>query len=441
MKFISVLLGSLFDRTSDLLAPNRQSKADIKTLCQQLLSVRGEVSGVAIAEQIFSLYSSFTQDKQLEFFIYILEEMDFDDKAVRSALTAYQQHPKAADYAAFMHSTQPLRRRFFRRLNEAPGATHALVAMRKDLLNLIKTHARLAIIDIDLRDLFISWFNRGFLVLRPINWSSPANILEKIISYEAVHEITSWDDLRLRLAPFDRCCFAFFHPSMPEEPLIFVEVALTDRIATSIQQILSESRDIPPLDKIDYAIFYSISNCQQGLAGISFGNSLIKTVVSELSQQYPQIKHFVTLSPLPHFARWLSQNKIQITDGKTIDGETFIKQNSAEVSSLAAYYLVHAKRDDTLPVDPVLRFHLGNGAQIYRLHHDADISERGQTQSYGIMVNYLYDRKHLADNHENFVDNGKIQMTSKISDLTRKWEGKIIPVNLSKNNQSPNGSG
>ena len=426
MNFFSGLLTTLFERTSELLPGQFGSGNDLNALSKELLSAKGEVSGVAIAERILNLYRQGDDAEKLSFFTYLVDEMDFDITAVRESLDAYAANQQAEDYNAFMRLAEPVRRQFFRRLNEAPGATHALVTMRRDLLALMKTHPELAVIDIDLKALFISWFNRGFLVLRPINWKSPAHILEKIIAYEAVHEISSWDDLRRRLAPADRRCFAFFHPAMPEEPLIFVEVALTNLLPKSIQKILADDRDIIIEDEMDYAVFYSISNCQQGLAGISFGNSLIKTVVGELNQDLPQLKHFITLSPLPGFSRWLAGQHIRASDGTTRDAVGYLDDNKTEGRALAAYYLTRARRESGQPYDPVSRFHLGNGASVFDIHDAADLSPRGQQQSFGLMVNYLYEKDKLVHNHEGFVHNSKITASRKINDLASKVADRLV---------------
>ena len=241
-----------------------------------------------------------------------------------------------------------------------------------------------------LATLFASWFNRGFLVLRPINWSSPAEVLEKIIAYEAVHAIDSWDDLRRRLQPSDRRCFGFFHPAMPDEPLIFVEVALNKGVPNSVQTLLADGRDPIAAEEADTAVFYSISNCQAGLAGISFGNSLIKQVAADLARDLVGLETFVTLSPIPGLNKWLETTSIAA-----------LKDASLEVQ--AAHYLLSAKREDKLPVDPVARFHLGNGAAVHAVHAEADLSDNGMRQSGGAMVNYLYDLTQITTNHEKFV--------------------------------------
>ncbi|GHB23118.1 hypothetical protein GCM10007094_09230 [Pseudovibrio japonicus] len=279
--------------------------------------------------------------------------------------------------------------------------------MRRDLLGFIKKEPDLARTDLDFRHLFNSWFNRGFLVLRPINWDSPAQILEKIITHEAVHAIDSWDDLRRRLQPEDRRCFAFFHPALPDEPLIFVEVALTKGVPSSIQRVLAEEREVVPIDEVDTAVFYSISNCQSGLAGISFGNSLIKQVVQDLSRQLRQLKTFVTLSPLPTFCKWADHHGVDLP------------KDDGALKELAAYYLLEAKREDDMPFDPVARFHLFNGALVHEVHVGADTSENGRRKSAGVMVNYLYDLQKISQNHEVFANKKEIVASKRVQSLAK----------------------
>ncbi|MFC6657632.1 malonyl-CoA decarboxylase [Roseibium salinum] len=326
-------------------------------------------------------------------------------------MEAYEEGQSKASYRAFMEAAEPPRQELIRRLNQVPGATRLLVAMRQDLLRLGRQDDALQALDIDFRHLFASWFNRGFLVLRPISWESPAQLLEKIINYEAVHAIDSWDDLRRRLEPADRRCFAFLHPAMPDEPLIFVEVALTKGVPGSIQNLLAESRDMIDADTADTAVFYSISNCQSGLAGISFGNSLIKQVVTDLSMELPGLKTFVTLSPIPGLVRKL-----------TADGRPFDPQDDEQMRRLAANYLLTAKREDGMPYDPVARFHLGNGAVVHRVHARADVSKKGLEQSAGVMVNYLYDPAKVAQNHERFVSTRNIAASPEIRSLSAAAE-------------------
>jgi malonyl-CoA decarboxylase len=304
--------------------------------------------------------------------------------------------------------------------------------MRADLLRLAGSDESLKKTDQDFRHMFLSWFNRGFLVLRQINWNTPANILEKIIEYEAVHAIGDWDDLRRRLQPDDRRCFAFFHPSIPEDPLIFVEVAICKGIPNSIQNLLSEDRVVLENQKADTATFYSISNCQAGLAGISFGNSLIKQVVHNLSNELPNLENFVTLSPLPGFSAWLESRLQDDEDLATasvlaardtaLDGAGMdsLSKEGDRLRILAARYLASEKRKDGFPVDPVARFHLSNGALIHDLHAGADTSANGLKQSCGVMANYLYDLRKVETNHEDFVRKGVINASRKMETLAKQ---------------------
>ncbi|MGH1460228.1 MAG: malonyl-CoA decarboxylase [Paracoccaceae bacterium] len=390
MSYFSGLISTVFERRY---RKARSSEVDGRTtteLCEALLGSHGEISGVALARNILDRYAGMNLEEKTAFFEFMTQEMEIIPEDVTAALHAYQEAPSKETYLAFADATEPRRQELARRLNQVPGATGQLVSMRMDLLGLMKEHPHFGPLDVDFKHLFSSWFNRGFLVLRPINWDSPANILEKIIAYEAVHSIDSWDDLRLRLKPSDRRCFGFFHPAMGDEPLIFVEVALTKGIPNSVQGLLADDRTAIDAEEADTAVFYSISNCQSGLAGISFGNSLIKQVVADLSKELPSLATFVTLSPIPALNRWIAQAGAAVP--KTEDA-----------AALAAYYLTQAKRADGMPYDPVARFHLGNGAMVHAVHAEADTSDNGRAQSNGTMVNYLYDLNQISQNHEQFV--------------------------------------
>ena len=275
----------------------------------------------------------------------------------------------------------------------------------------------LKIFDLRLLKLFKYWFNPSFLVLEKIDWETPANILEKIIEYEAVHEINSWDDLRARLAPIDRQCFAFFHPLIPNDPLIFVEVALTTGIPKSIQKIINLDRQEIEIEDANTAIFYSISNCHNGLLGISFGNFLIKQVASNLKRELPDLNQFMTLSPLPGFMKWMEEYS-------PISFERCTDKNCSEdeLTKNAIKYLTHSERDDGMPNDPVSRFHIGNGASLERINLNADTSEKGMTQSYGVMANYLYDLDVVEENHEIFFKNKVVPVSSEIESLKKKYK-------------------
>ena len=409
MSFFGDILTSLFERAPMLRGVMTDDDKPIEVLCQDLLSSRGEVSGMSLAQLILDRYAGFDNDQKLALFTLLADEMDVSYEGASAALQTYKSAPTAPNYAALTKLVEPARLQVIRRLNQTQDATAQLVTMRQDLLRLIDQQPDLAKVDIDFKNLFTTWFNRGFLVLRPINWRSPAHILEKIISYESVHAIKSWDDLRRRLQPDDRRCFAFFHPAMPDEPLIFVEVALTRGTPDSIQTILSETHRSLAATDADTATFYSISNCQAGLAGISFGNSLIKTVVQHLLRDLPQIKTFVTLSPIPGFVKWLHETN-QFDDSP----------NPQTVLPLAAHYLLEAKHRSGQPRDPVARFHLNNGALVEAVHADADISANGLAQSCGVMVNYLYDLNKISTNHEAYANQQSVVASKAVKALAEQ---------------------
>ncbi|MDM7931529.1 malonyl-CoA decarboxylase [Tabrizicola sp.] len=416
MTMLADLLASVFDRRKVRQAPAGPSEKTLSELACDLVGGAGEASGLASAFAILSGYDSLDDAGKLAFFRMMAVEMNISADKVRQALDAYEASPSKVTYRDFAAAAEPPRQELIRRLNRAPGATGGLVRMRADLLRLGRGEPGLEALDLDFRHLLASWFNRGFLVLRPISWESPAHVLEKIIAYEAVHAIDSWDDLRRRLEPADRRCFAFFHPAMPDEPLIFVEVALMRGVAQSIQTLLAESREVRPAEEADTAVFYSISNCQPGLAGISFGNSLIKQVAADLSQELPGLRTFVTLSPLPGFAKWLAETGI---DAATADRQL--------LCAFGAHYLVHAKDRTGMPIDPVARFHLGNGAIVHQVHADADTSAKGLGQSAGLMVNYLYDLGCVAQNHELFATKGDVAHSTQIRALCALADKTIQP--------------
>ena len=407
MTRLADILTTVFERRYMPLRGAGRDDRPIEALCEDLLTRRGEVSGVTLARRILDRYGQLDDSGRRGFFDYLATEMDVDVPALEQATERYKSDPGGSAYRDLMAAAEPRRQELARRLNRVPGATARLVEMRADLLRFLRHAPALARVDQDFRHLFASWFNRGFLVLQPVDWSSPAKLLDKIIAYEAVHAIDSWDDLRLRLKPEDRRCFAFFHPAMPEEPLIFVEVALTRGVAGSIQEVLTEDREVLPAEDADTAVFYSISNCQKGLAGISFGNSLIKQVAQDLSRDLPNLKTFVTLSPIPGLRAWLEE-----------EGQS-APEDADTLRRLAAQYLLEAKRDDGSPRDPVARFHLSNGASVHDVHAGADVSAKGIAQSGGAMVNYLYDLRKVAQNHEEFVGQHQIAAAPSVRALAR----------------------
>jgi len=405
MSFFSELVSTIFERRyQKVLLKETNGKTTVE-LAKALLGSIGEVSGVTLARSILERYAIMGLNEKLDFFEFMTDSLEIDPERVIRTLEAFKFEPNKTTYQDFAEACEPKRQELARRLNQVPGATGQLVKIRKDLLDMIKDRPKLGPLDVDLKHLFASWFNRGFLVLRPINWSTPADILEKIIAYEAVHAIHSWDDLRLRLKPTDRRCFGFFHPSMPDEPLIFVEVALTKGIPNSIQELLADERESINAAEADTAVFYSISNCQAGLAGISFGNSLIKQVASDLARDLPGLSTFVTLSPIPGLNRWLETSKLA-------------DESPDQDKALAAHYLLKAKNADGMPLDPVARFHLGNGAKVHAVHAQADTSENGIKQSNGTMVNYLYNLSQISQNHEKFVSNKTVVASTIVKTLS-----------------------
>ena len=359
----------------------------------------------------------------------------------RERAQAYLSSPDTAAVARLQRAVESPRHEFFRRLNLAPGATAQIVAMRRDLL--AADDPTLASLDRDLMHLLASWFNRGFLVLRPIDWHTPAVILEKIIAYEAVHEIQGWDDLRRRLDPADRRCFAFFHPSLIDEPLIFVEVALMSDMPDSIQSLLREAPKNGELTaKPTTAVFYSISNCQEGLRGISFGNFLIKQVVEDLVKERASLKTFATLSPVPGFADWLgevladeSTALVTPAEGerlRILEDPAWIDTAAAEplkpvLLRLAAYYFLHAKTAEGHPIDPVARFHLGNGARLERINWQGDISPKGLREAHGLMCNYRYELKDIERNHEAYVNDGTVAASRHVHALLKSKPERARP--------------
>ena len=386
----------------------------------------GEVSGIVTARQVLDRYAALTSDEQLAFFHHLEQNFNADENHIKSAYANYVSEPSSSTLSDLSKAAEPLRQELFRRLNQTPGATHDLVAMRCNLLGFLKKHPVLSAVDEDFQRLFTSWFGRGFLQLQTIDWSTSAAILERIIRYEAVHAIKDWDDLRNRIAPPNRRCFAFFHPALIDEPLIFVEVALTHGVPNSIDAILNEPEtDTDSNDNLDTAVFYSISNCQPGLNNISFGNLLIKQVVQELQAEFPSIKTFVTLSPVPGFNHWLESDdsantaeldalKKEVAGLSLADAADETQQEN--IRKLVLNYLVLSKSKNK-PRDPVARFHLGNGATLHEVNTGADLSENGMKQSRSVMVNYLYDLSYIESNHEQFALEGTVNFHPKLKSL------------------------
>ncbi len=434
--FFSDLLSTIADRGRALLGrldwatDAGAASGQIDELCQALVSGRGEASGIAIAREALDRYGRLAPDDKMAFFAVLAADYGPDDEALRAAFEAWRADPDPDTVGELHFAAEPRRQELFRRLNRAPGGTGALVRMREDLLDYKRSEPKLAIVDRCLSHLLASWFNRGFLVLRRIDWSTPAIVLEKIIRYEAVHAIRDWDDLRGRTDPADRRCYAFFHPALVDEPLIFVEVALTEAMPASIAPLLAEARPIAPPDKARTAVFYSISNCQRGLQGISFGNFLIKQVVEELRRELPRLDTFVTLSPVPGFTRWL-QSDAGIEAGATPDLNESLKDPAwaadpsrvetlrKPVEALAAEYFLRGKGRDSRSADSVARFHLGNGARLERINWLGDASVKALREGAGLMVNYLYDLDSIEANHEAYANFGVVAASSAVKRMSK----------------------
>lgn len=437
--FFSDLLTAIGERGRNLVDLNQASseKKDLADIAQSLLSQKGEASGIALASEFFSIYENLDDAARDSFFSALAEQFGPDLMEVEKLIADFRTAPSVETVIALHRAGEPRRQELFRRLNQAPGGTQSLVRLREDLLIRLRNNPKLAEVDADLHHLFLSWFNRGFLVLKRITWATSATILEKIIKYEAVHEIGNWEELRRRIEPSDRRCYAFFHPALTDEPLIFVEVALTDEIPGSIAPVIASNRDILSSRDARVATFYSISNCQRGLSGVSFGSFLIKQVAQDLQRELPHIKTFVTLSPVPGFMKWLDSLKNDDADGSHTlpqDDRDLLSRlgtkdwmNDEEMTNamedlllpLVAYYLLHAKDHEQKPLDPVARFHLGNGARLERINWQADISKNGLSRSAGIMVNYLYDLGDIEKNHEAYSNNNSVVASGVITRLAK----------------------
>jgi malonyl-CoA decarboxylase len=444
--FFTDLLATISERGRNLLGRGNTPaiKHDAQTLaelCEALVSGAGEASGTAMARDVLDGYHDLDTEGQTAFFTALVHHFGPDNAKLSKAIEAWRAKPTDEGASALHFASEPRRQELIRRLNRAPGGTSELVAMRTDLLALMKSHPELAALDRDVSHLLSSWFNRGFLVLRRIDWSTPANILEQIIRYEAVHEIHDWDDLRRRIDPVDRRCYAFFHPAMPDAPLIFVEVALTETIPSAIAPLLAVDRQPVPIDRARTAVFYSISNTQRGLGGISFGNFLIKQVVEELRRELTKLDTFVTLSPVPNFMSWLKQTTdiseedrevLKLLDEpKWFADPELEAQLRAVLEPIAACYFLKARTAKGKLIDSVARFHLGNGARLERINWLGDLSAKGLRESAGIMVNYLYRLDDIEKNHEAYANEGEVVASSAVKKLLKTEGRRLLDMRLS----------
>ena len=431
---------------------SREEDTSTETLMRACLAGHGGEGSARNREaKLAETYLSLDAEGRHEF-LRIAAGFDTDDAELAKATKAVERATgpeRAAAKSALRRVLEPPRQRLLTQFTSIPDGMKFLVEMRHTLLGLAKSDPMLAALEADLRFLLANWFDYGFLELHRIDWNTPAALLEKLVGYEAVHEITSWRDLKNRLDS-DRRCYAFFHPRMPDEPLIFVEVALVKGLADSVQRLLDEDAPVGDPTQADAAIFYSISNCQRGLSGISFGNFLIKRVVGELSPEFPNLKTFATLSPIPGFRRWLDK---QIS---TADPHLLVEEELAALAGLqpgetgaaalqsalakprwrhdpaatkvldpilirlcARYLLAESRGGKAL--DPVAHFHLSNGARVERINAGADVSEKGVKESAAMMVNYLYDPGKIESYHEDYAGSGKRHASTVVRKLARGW--------------------
>jgi malonyl-CoA decarboxylase len=401
-------------------------------LCRALLSERGEVSGARLAAEVLSAYQQLDDEQVERFLDRLVEAFSVDPEAVRQTADAYRHDASPATLMALQEAVEAPRQELFRRCNMAAGGTAVLVDMRRRLLRTLGDHPHRAEIDADLTHLFRSWFNRGFLTLQRIDWQTSAVVLERLIQYEAVHQIQGWRDLRRRLES-DRRCYAFFHPALPQEPLIFIEVALTRTVTAQVQPLLEPDSPVDDPTHATCAMFYSITNCQQGLRGVSFGNILIKQVVEDLGKEFPRVKTFATLSPIPGFRTWLLERAATapasishalatlVAKGDAVTAADIAAAPSAlqaEMMERCARYLISTDAGVGAQ-DPVARFHLANGARLERLNWMGDTSATGLRRSYGVTVNYEYRLADLERNHEAYANQYQVASSRAFQQLAR----------------------
>ena len=427
--FLKKIINSIADAGKELLHKTLPIKKNLETLlelCDDLISYKGVASGIAIAREISEIYLSLSKEDKKKFFIAVDEKFKPNLEAAEKKSLEFIKNKNTNTLKELSSLAEGNRQEFIRRMNMAPNGTAFLVSMREDLLRFVLEDSSLSNLDEDFRHLFRSWFNPGFLRLERITWDTKAAVLERIISYEKVHKIKDMTDLKRRLDE-DRRFYAYFHPVLPDEPLIFVQVAFTQGLASSVQDIIKPMTPNQP--KADTATFYSISNCQQGLTSVTLGNFLIKRVVYEIQQENPKIKHFGTLSPLPGFAEWVNyieENKLRSILGsedyekvkflRSTDikiGDPRIIEHKKIIKKLTIHYLIKEKVN-VKPVNPVTLFNLGNGASIENIVINGNISDYGYNESFGIMVNYIYHLDKLEKIHEEYISNHQISYSDKI---------------------------
>ena len=411
---ISNLIENLFEnskRASSKILFKRDGKSKgIKELASDIIDSSNNITRVQSAKEFFRSIDNLSDHEFKKLMVHLRDERDINIERAKLAIKAYDDDNSEKNYTALQRANVSERKILFRKLNSFDESTTYLVKLRERILSSSSKNQSYKKIDNDLKTLFFDWFNRGFLVLKPIDWNTPAAILEKIIKYESVHQINNWKELRDRINSLDRRCFAFFHPAMGNEPLIFVEIALTSELPENIDQILNTTRPTNNTNKLNKAIFYSISNCQRGLDGISFGNYLIKDVVRYIQTEIPSIREFFTLSPVPDFMDWIkiNNNDFYRDLNSNLSVET-IRENKKSLEDLVRRYLLVTNRKDKKPNDSVTRFHIGNGASMYQINFLADTSENALKNGCSFMINYRYDISKIKRNQEMYAANGKIQ--------------------------------
>ena len=424
------IISSIADAGQKLFKKKVTKKNDLEailSLCDDLISNKGAAFGIAVARDITELYQTLSDENKLLFFKKINQKYKPNFTKVNDAIEVYKKSQNEKNLYNLYKISEGSRGILFRRMNMAPNGTSIIVSLREDLLKILKDNSDLKGLDDDLRFLFRDWFNPGFLKLEKITWDTKAAVLEKIIQYERVHQIRDMNELKRRLGD-DRRFFSYFHPALEDEPIIFVQVALTKGLGRSIQELMKPSNK--ESKHFDSATFYSISNCQEGLSRVTLGNFLIKRVVYELQEELPNIKNFGTLSPIPGFAEWFSyqeDHKIrQILANLKNNDASFLRSKDLKIGDkrfvenkdllvkLATHYIVNEKTNKGLPINDVSRFHLGNGAIVDDIIINANVSEVGFNRSFGVMVNYLYELKNIEKNHEDFINNKKINISDKL---------------------------
>jgi malonyl-CoA decarboxylase len=422
---INDFLGSVAVRGMSFLGvfsdDNKISPDGLIELCEKLISTKGRASGLASAHKILTTYAELSKAQRKTFFLGLVKTFGCDEDNVKGLMADYLKKPNADLLQKIANRATPKYATLISRLNQRPASTLPILHMRADLLKLLKANPKLKPLDNAFNDVFTSWFNRGFLQLQKIDWQAPGAILENIIRYEAVHGIAGWDELARRIKPADRTIYGFFHHNLEDEPLIFVEVALTTKVPTAIDELLSETAPEIDPNTATTAVFYSISNCQDGLRGVELGNFLIKQVVSDLQQRYPNLKDFITLSPIVKFADWVETQTDHDIEFPTSVSELNPATPNPELMEAVAWFLSEHKTNSGLPSDPVCKFHIGNGARLEQVNWAAHTNESGLRNSFGIMANYRYIIDEIEENHERFVVDGTVTTSPTVRKLAKKF--------------------